>query len=267
MGDSLRAVILGIIEGLTEFLPVSSTGHMILAMSAMGIDGEKDPWSSFLYVIQIGAILAVVVYFFQPLRQQLLHRPDRGWSNHMLTKLAVGTLPAVVIGLPLNDIAEKYLEKPMPVTLAQIGGAIVMVLIERRHRGDTGPGVEAITLRQALWVGLGQCVAIIPGTSRSMATIMGGLLVGMSRRAAAEFSFYLAIPTLLGAGLLRAFKHRHALMGANALTLAIGFGVAFIVAWIVVAAFMAYIRTRPLWPFAIYRVLLGLFLIGWFVLS
>ncbi len=266
MGDSLRAIILGIIEGLTEFLPVSSTGHMILAMPSLGINGEAEPWSSFLYFIQIGAILAVVVYFFRPLWRQVVHRPLNGWSNHLLTKLIVGTLPAVVIGLPLDKIAEKYLEKPTPVAIALILGAFVMIFIERRHRGESGPGVEQVTLRQALFIGLAQCVSIIPGTSRSMATIMGGLWVGLSRAAAAEFSFYLAIPTLLGAGLLRTYKHRHALMGANSITLGIGFVVSFLVAWGVVAAFMHYIRTKPLWPFAIYRILLGLVVLGWFLI-
>ncbi len=264
MGDSLRAVILGIIEGLTEFLPVSSTGHMIVAMPAMGIDGEAEPWSSFLYFIQIGAILAVVGYFFRPLWRQVMHRPLNGWSNHMLTKIVVGTLPAVVIGLPLDKIAEKYLEKPTPVAVALILGALVMVWIERRHRGEAGPGVEQVTLRQALVIGFAQCVSIIPGTSRSMATIMGGLCMGLSRKAAVEFSFYLSIPTLLGAGILRTFKHRHAMGGEHAMTLGIGFAVSFVVAWVVIAAFMHYIRTRPLWPFAIYRVLLGLVVLGWY---
>ncbi len=265
MGDNLRAVILGIIEGLTEFLPVSSTGHMVLAMPMLGIDGEQEPWPAFLYFIQTGAILAVLIYFFRTLVRQVFSMPSRGWKDHIFTKLFLAILPAVVIGLPLNDIAEKYLEKPVPVAMALIIGGGLMVLIERRYRKTTGPTVEQITLRQALYIGLAQCVAIIPGTSRSMATIMGGLMVGLPGAVAAEFSFYLAIPTLLGAGLLRVIKHREALTGEHASVMSIGFAVSFLVAWAVVAAFMRYIQTRPLWPFAIYRAILGLAVLAWYL--
>lgn len=265
MTDTIRAVVLGIIEGLTEFLPVSSTGHMVLAMPMLGIDGEHEPWPAFLYFIQTGAILAVLIYFFRTLVRQVFTMPTRGWQDHILTKLFLAILPAIVIGMPLNDIAEKYLEKPMPVAMALIVGGALMVVIERRYRRPTGPTIEQVSLRQALYVGLAQCVAIIPGTSRSMATIMGGLMAGMPGAVAAEFSFYLAIPTLLGAGLLRVIKHREALTGDHATIMLIGFAVSFVVAWAVVAAFMRYIQTRPLWPFAIYRAVLGVAVLGWYL--
>ena len=267
MGDTLRAVILGIIEGLTEFLPVSSTGHMIVAMPGLGIDGEAAPWPTFLYFIQTGAILAVVIYFFRPLLRECLTKPPEGWRNHLFSKLVIAMIPAAVIGIPLNDVAEAYLEKPIPVAVALIVGGVAMIWLERQYRRTTGPQVSEITIRQAFLVGLAQCVAIIPGTSRSMATIMGGLVVGMTGAVAAQFSFYLAIPTLLGAGILRIYKHREALTGEHAQVMLIGFGVSFIVAWGVVAVFMRYIQTKPLWPFAIYRFLLGATVLIWFLLS
>lgn len=262
MPNWLQAAILGVIEGLTEFLPVSSTGHMILAMPLLGIDGAQDPWPAFLYFIQIGAILAVVIYFFRTLLRQALTRPTHGLRDHIFTKIVAGMAPAAVVGLPLNDLAEQYLETPIPVAIALILGAAAMVLIERRFRRTEGPSIEGVTLRQAFLVGLCQCVAIIPGTSRAMATIMGGLAVGMKPAVAAEFSFYLAIPTLLGAGVVRIAKHREALTADHLGLLAVGFGVSFVVAWIVVAGFMRYIQTRPLWPFAVYRVALGAAVFG-----
>lgn len=266
MGDSLRAAILGIVEGLTEFLPVSSTGHMILAMPLLGVDGASDPWPSFLYFIQIGAIFAVILYFLPALVRQIATRPAGGVGDHLLTKLLVAMAPSAVIGLSFDDVAEKYLERPVPVAAALIVGGGVMIWIERRYRKTTGPSIEQVTLRQAFFVGLAQCVAIIPGTSRAMATIMGGLVVGMPGATAAEFSFYLAIPTLCGAGLLRIVKHREALTGDHLETMAVGFMLSFLVAWAVVAAFMKYIRTRPLWPFAVYRIGLGVVVLAWLAL-
>jgi len=200
VSEILQAVILGIIEGLTEFLPVSSTGHMLLAMGPLDIDPQAQLWRAFLYFIQIGAILAVVVYFWRKLWRQTFSRPDGGMKNHIIVKLVVGMLPAAAIGIPLNDLADEYLGTPVPMAVALIVGAVVMVLIERRYRRETGPKIEDVSLGQAFGVGLAQCVSIIPGTSRSMATIMGGLMVGLPASTAAEFSFYLAIPTICGRG-------------------------------------------------------------------
>lgn len=259
MGDAAKAVILGIIEGLTEFLPVSSTGHLILAMRWLDIDGNAPLWKAFLYFIQIGAILAVVIYFFRGLVRQILSPAALGWRNHVLTKVCVGALPGAVVGLALNDVMEEHLEKEIPVAVALIAGAMAMVWIERRYRRSDGPGIEQVTLRQALFIGLAQCIAIIPGTSRSMATIMGGLAVGLPAATAAQFSFYLAIPTLCGAGLLRVVNHREAILsGGHIDVMFIGFAVSFLVAWLAVAGFMRYIQTRSLIPFAVYRILLGL---------
>jgi undecaprenyl-diphosphatase len=263
VSDLVRAIVLGIIEGLTEFLPVSSTGHLILAMPWLGIDEKLPPWPVFLYFIQIGAILAVVVYFWRRLWRQVLSRPTAGWGSHIITKLLVAMLPTAVVGLKLNEIMEKYLEKPLPVALALIVGAGVMVWIERRYRRSSPMKIEEVNLKQAFAVGVAQCVSIIPGTSRAMATIMGGMLFGLSPAVAAEFSFYLAIPTLCGAGMVRIIKHRAELTSQSAAVLGLGFWVSFVVALLVVAAFMRYVQTRRLWPFAVYRVALGLLVLGW----
>lgn len=266
MGDLWQAVILGVIEGLTEFLPVSSTGHMIIAMPWLGADSTAPPWPAFLYFIQIGAIAAVVLYFWRRLWRQVLHRPVGGWHNHLIVKLFVGVLPAVVVGIPLDDLAEKYLEKPLPVAVALVLGAILMVLIERRTQRKPGPSIEQVSLRHAALIGLAQCVSIVPGTSRAMATIFGGMLVGLPRATAVEFSFYLAIPTLCGAGMYRLAKVASSLSRSDATLMAVGFVVSFVVAWAVIAGFMRYVQTRAMYPFAVYRVLLGLIVLGWWLL-
>ena len=263
MHDGIKALILGVIEGLTEFLPVSSTGHMVIAMPWLGVDGQLPLWKVFLYFIQIGAIGAVVLYFWRRLWTRIMVRPTRGWGKHLATKIFVAALPAAVIGYPLDKVMEKYLENPLTVAIALIVGAAAMVWIERRYRTDKPITIDDVSLKQALLVGLSQCVACIPGTSRAMATIMGGLIVGLPASVAAEFSFYLAIPTLCGAGALRILKHRHDIHGDQFAILGMGFAVSFVVALLVVAAFMRYIQTRKLWPFAVYRVALGVAVLAW----
>ena len=264
MGEGLQAVILGIIEGLTEFLPVSSTGHMIIAMPLLGVNGEIPQWKVFLYFIQIGAILAVILYFWRRLWNQLLTRSPGGWRAHFATKIVVAAIPAAAIGFPLDKLLER-IESPLTVAITLILGAGVMVWIERRANSGRTATIDDISLKQAFLIGLSQCVAAIPGTSRAMATIMGGLVVGLRAPVAAEFSFYLAIPTLFGAGLLRLIKYREAINGQSAAVLGLGFSVAFFVALLVIAAFMNYIQTRKLWPFAVYRVVLGVAVLLWFV--
>ncbi len=259
----LDVIILGLVEGLTEFLPISSTGHLILVERWLGVDSSSGFWATFRYFIQIGAILAVVVYFARPILRQICTVPRGDFKDHLLFKLVIGVLPAVVFGLWLDKVAEKYLEWSLPVAAALIVGAGLMIWIERRFRRETGPTIEQVTWKQSLLIGLAQCVAIIPGTSRAMATIMGGLMVGLPAATAAEFSFYLAIPTLCGAGLLRLVKHRHEIFAGDAVLLIVGFAVAFVVALITVAGFMRYIQTRKLKPFAYYRVVLGLIVL-WF---
>jgi len=263
MSDILRALVLGVIEGLTEFLPISSTGHMILAMPVLGVAPERPPWPAFLYFIQIGAILAVLLYFGRRLLRRVFRRPTGGIGNHLVTKLVVATLPAAAVGLPLNDWVEAHLETPVVVAAALVLGAGVMEWIERRAHPAAEVSLDSITLRQALLIGLAQCVSIIPGTSRAMATIMGGILVGLPAAVATEFSFYLAIPTLLGAGMLKVFKHARDLHGPETALLAIGFVTAFVTALVVVGAFLRFVQARRLRPFAVYRVILGVAVLAW----
>lgn len=257
MNDILKSALLGIVEGITEFLPISSTGHMLLVEPLLGIDAEAPPWKAFLYFIQIGAILAVIVHFRKPLTAELGARPAAGWTNHLGVKLAVAFLPAAIVGKLFHDVLEAHLEKPLPIAVALILGAVAMEWIERGHRGGTTHDTHAITLRQAFLIGIAQCVSMVPGTSRSMVTIMGGLLVGLSPAAAATFSFYLAIPTLIAAGGYSLNKHRDTLNADHATMLAVGFVTAFIVALVVVESFMQFVRERRLRPFAVYRVVLG----------
>lgn len=262
MIDVLKAVVLGVIEGLTEFLPVSSTGHMILAMPLLGIDETQQPWKAFLFFVQIGAIVAVIVYFGRSLVHDLLGDFHRPWRDRLIVKLAAAFLPAAVIGKLFNDAMERYLEHPLPVAIALIVGAGVMEWIERGHREGPTERIDAVTLRQAVLIGLAQCVSMIPGTSRAMATIFGGLLVGLRPVVAARFSFYLAIPTLCAAGAYRLLKHRDELRPEDASVLGVGFATAFVVAMLVVDGFMQYIARRRMRPFAVYRAALGVAVIG-----
>ena len=264
MNEAVKAVVLGIIEGLTEFLPVSSTGHMILASPALQVDLEEPVWKSFLYFIQIGAILAVVVYSWRHLWRLTFHPPAGGTGNHIAVKLAVAFLPAAVFGLLLSDVLERSLEKSVPVAIALIVGALLIELVERKFRRPVATTVEAITLRQAFLVGCFQCLALVPGVSRSGATIMGGLVVGLSAPAATEFSFFLAIPTIVAAGSYSLYKHHDALNADHALTLAVGFVVSFFVAWAVVAWFLRYVRSHSFRIFVVYRIILGLVVLSWY---
>jgi len=258
MNDTIRAVILGIIEGLTEFIPVSSTGHLIVAMPWLNIEPADRPlWDVFLYFVQIGAILAVMLYFQRPLRRMLFQPLDGRFADHLAVKLIVAFVPSAVVGVLLNDLMEKYLESDVPVAIALIAGAGLMEWIERGRREGPTEEIEQITLRQSLLIGVAQCVSIVPGTSRSMATIMGGLLVGLRPAVAAEFSFFLAIPTLVAAGGYRLFKHADQLHMEHAQTLAVGFVTALAVAWLVVDLFMRFVRRHRLRVFAVYRVVLG----------
>ncbi len=263
-------MILGVIEGLTEFLPVSSTGHMILAKPWLDIPdtGPQAPkWAVFLFVSQIGAILAVVLYFWRDLWSHC-RLPDKGrWANHLFVKLGVALAPSVVAGLALNDVMEEHLETgwfaPYAVGGALIVGAVVMELLDRNFRRVFRMSLDAISMRQALFIGLAQCISLWPGTSRAMATILGGMLVGLPVGLAARFSFLLAIPTMLLAGGYRLFSHRDDLSRDGLFDIILGTLTAFVVALVVVAAFMQYIRSHRFTPFAVYRLLLGIAVLWW----
>lgn len=261
MDQTLTAVLLGIVEGLTEFIPVSSTGHLILASELFGYDAET--WKVFNVVIQLGAILAVVVQYwrtFWAVGKGLL-RLDK-MSLAFVRNVLIAFLPSVVLGLAFKKQIDFMLESPMVVGWALIAGGIAILVIERGAKPGPASGVAQLPARQALGVGLFQCVAMIPGVSRSGATIMGALLMGVERRTAAEFSFFLAVPTMMGATTLELWGARHDLaggMGSVGWTeIAIGFTVAFVVALAVIKAFVAYVSRSGFAPFAWYRIAAGI---------
>jgi len=258
MLDIWRAVILGVVEGLTEFLPVSSTGHMILVMPWIGVADDDKFWNDvFNFFIQSGAILAVVIFFWRRLWGLTFHPGEKKWHEHILFKLFVAMLPAGVLGVLFDDFMKEKLMTPSVVACALIVGGVAIIAIEKfvRHPRMTDAGL--IPLWVAFLIGLIQCLAMIPGTSRSGATIMGALVLGLTPAAAAEFSFFLAIPTLVGASALSLLKGLDKIESGQYVPLAVGFVVSFIVAWLVVKMFMRFIQHHRFTSFAIYRVVLG----------
>jgi len=266
MNEIFIAVILGIVEGLTEFLPVSSTGHLILVGSWLNFTGEKA--NAFQIFIQLGAILAVVGYFRQRLGRvlkALLGKPDAenlsplqpAEARRFFIGVILAFIPAAVMGLLFDDAIDAILFKPQPVAAALIIGGVAILLIEQFRPAVKTEVAESISLSQALWIGVAQCAALIPGMSRSASTIMGGLLVGMNHAAAAEFSFFLSIPTLAAASLYKLFKVIDLLSVDDVAVFATGFVVSMIVAWIVIAGFMAFIKRHSFTVFAWYRIIFG----------
>jgi undecaprenyl-diphosphatase len=256
----LIAALLGLVEGLTEYLPVSSTGHLILAGKLLGVEGETS--KSFEIVIQLGAILAVVVHYRTLLAERIAGLADRRpESLRLFGALFIAFLPAAVVGLAFRKAIKAHLFNPASVAGALIVGGVIMIVVEavRRKRGLHGlDGLEHVTARRALLIGLGQCVSLWPGSSRSMCTIVAGQLTGLSTATAAEFSFLLALPTLGAATLYELVKARHELLVGGVTDLVIGLVVSFLVAWAVIAAFLAYLKRRGLTLFGVYRILAGL---------
>jgi undecaprenyl-diphosphatase len=254
------ALLLGMVEGLTEFLPISSTGHLILLSEWLGHQGEGA--DSFNIVIQLGAMGAVLVHYRELLRARLrgLFRSEQA-SKQFVVALALGFLPTAVAGLAFRKVVKKYLFGPLPVAVALFVGGIVMIALDRhRHRrGDLGrDGLEHITPRQAWVIGLGQCLALWPGASRSMCTILTGQGVGLSTGTAAEFSFLLGLPTLGAATVYEAWKARDSLLSQVGLgNMAVGLATSFFVAWAVIASFLPFVRRRGLEPFGYYRIALA----------
>jgi undecaprenyl-diphosphatase len=256
----LIAIILGIVEGVTEFLPVSSTGHLILATELLGFDAEK--WAAFNVIIQLGAILAIVILYwrtFWAVIEGLLHNNAMSWR--FVRNVVIAFLPAAVLGFLLIKHIEALLGDPKVVAVALILGGIAILVIERLAKRSDVVGVAEMPLRTAVGVGVAQCLAMIPGVSRSGATIMGALSLGVERRTAAEFSFFLAIPTMLGSTTLEVLRHRQDIMaGAHGVgfgLVAVGFVVSFLVALVVVRAFVHYISRHGFAPFAWYRIIVG----------
>lgn len=257
----VTAVLLGIVEGLTEFIPVSSTGHLILATEIFGYDAAT--WKVFNVVIQLGAILAVLVQYwrtFWAVGLGLLKLEPI--SFRFLRNILLGFLPSAVIGLALKKHIDVMLGSPMIVGWALLVGGVAILAIERWAKPGPPTGVAQLPASKALGVGFIQCISMIPGVSRSGATIMGALAMGIERRAAAEFSFFLAVPTMLGATTLELWDNRAALAGGLGpvgwTEIGIGFVVAFVVALAVIKAFVAYVSRAGFSPFAWYRIAAGI---------
>jgi undecaprenyl-diphosphatase len=262
----LIAIILGIVEGVTEFLPVSSTGHLILATELLGFDAGK--WEAFNVIIQLGAILAIVVLYwrtFWAVLEGLLRRDPV--SLRFVRNVLIGFLPSAVLGFILIKHIEALLGNARIVAIAFIVGGVAILVVEKLARRSQEAGVAELPVKTAIGIGIAQCLAMIPGVSRSGATIMGALSLGVERRTAAEFSFFLAVPTMIGATTLELAKHHQEIMaGASGVgfgTIAVGFVVAFIVALVVVRVFVHYISRHGFAPFAWYRIVAGIAALAW----
>ncbi|MDR1473401.1 MAG: undecaprenyl-diphosphate phosphatase [Lactobacillales bacterium] len=273
-GNVLKAIILGIIQGITEWLPISSTGHMILVDEFIKLNESKVFMNMFEVVIQLGSILAVVVLYFHklnPFSSRKKHEEKQDtWS--LWLKVFIAIIPSVIIGLKVDDWLDAHMHKFFSVALLLIIYGIAFIVIERIHKNKSTKinQLKDLTIPVVLAIGFFQVLALIPGTSRSGATILGGIIFGCSRFIAAEFSFFLAVPTMFGASGLKIFKF---LIKGNAFTvnqlviLAVGSFVAFIVSVIVIKFLMRYIQTKDFQPFGWYRIVLGIVLIGYVLLS
>ncbi len=253
----VKAAIMGIVEGLTEFLPVSSTGHLILAGSLLGFTGDKV--KVFEIAIQTGAIFAIVLIYWSKLRGTVATLGTSSQSRRFVLNVFIAFLPAVVLGLLFGKVIKAHLFTPVVVATTFILGGLVILWVERRQQPPVRVhSVDDMTLLDALKVGLVQCVALVPGTSRSGATIIGGMLFGLSRKAATEFTFFLAIPTLIGAGAYSLIKERDLLSVADVPLFAIGLVFAFLSAWVCVRWLVRYVSTHDFVPFAWYRIGFGI---------
>ena len=256
--DWLYSIILGIVEGLTEFLPVSSTGHLIVAGDLLKVPWPKSSLSTFEVVIQGGAILAVVVYYWRDLVRQAQDISFDKGVQRMWLGILVACIPAVILGALFGSKIKAALFNPSVVAWALIVGGVLMYLIELRPRAVSTRKLEEISLPQAITVGVVQCIALLwPGFSRSASSILGGMLTGLDRPTATKFSFYLGIPVLGGATLLDFVKHRSDLGTAGLINVGIGFVTSFIVAYFVIGWLLRFVSTHDFKGFAIYRVIIG----------
>ena len=255
-----KAAVMGIVEGLTEFLPISSTGHLILAGALLGLDDAKG--KVFDIAIQTGAILAVIIVYWQKIRDTIVSLPTQRQAKRFAANVLVAFFPAVVLGLLFGKAIKAHLFTPVVVASAFIVGGFIILWAEKRHaRAATAPrirDVDDMSGLDALKVGLVQCLAMIPGTSRSGATIIGGMLLGLSRKAATDFSFFLAIPTLIGAGAYSLYKERALLTMADLPMFAVGLLFSFVSAWLCIRWLLRYIASHTFVGFAWYRIAFGI---------
>lgn len=284
--DLLKVLILSIVEGVTEFLPVSSTGHLILVNQFVKLEPEGFS-NAFNVIIQLGAILSVVVLYFERLnpwtksnirlpknyddlnRQSkayfILTHPDKKTINLWL-KVIVGVLPAMVLGLLFDDLIDAYLFNPMTVAAMLFLWGLIIIFVEKLNKNIKYESLADVPYTTILMIGFFQCLAMVPGTSRSAATIIGAMVLGLSRPAAAEFSFFLAIPTMLGATLLKLVKNLGGFSGYEWILILIGMVLSFIVAFVVIKKFLAYVKKHDFIPFGIYRIILAAVVFIYFII-
>lgn len=257
----LKSIIMGIVEGVTEFLPISSTGHLILVGDLINFKGEFA--KMFSIVIQLGAILAVVFLYWDKIWNSLKNLMPGRWGFKLWLNIVVAALPSAVLGILFNDYIDEHLFGAATVIPALILGGILMIIIENKYRKRKGiEDIDNINLTQAFAIGCFQCLALWPGMSRSASTIMGAWIFGLSSVAAAEFSFFLAIPTMIGATGLTLVKRGLTITNTNEIiALGVGFIVSFIVAYIVIEKFISFLQKRPMRVFAVYRIFIGIVLL------
>lgn len=260
---AFQALLLGIVEGLTEFLPISSTGHQIIVADLIGFGGER--FEAFNIIIQLGAILAVVWEYRRKVLDIVVGLPRQRSAQRFTLNLLVAFLPAVVLGVAFADLIHHYLFNPITVATALVIGGVIMLWAEHRQHRTEADTVDEMTWKHALKVGCAQCLALIPGTSRSGATIIGGLVFGLSRKAATEFSFFLAMPTMVGAAVYSGYKYRHLFQPADLPVFALGFVVSFIFAMLAVRALLKFIASHSYAVFAWYRIGFGLLILATWV--
>ena len=260
---AFQALLLGIVEGLTEFLPISSTGHQIIVADLIGFGGER--FEAFNIIIQLGAILAVVWEYRRKVFDIVVGLPRQRSAQRFTLNLLVAFLPAVVLGVAFADLIHHYLFNPITVATALVIGGVIMLWAERRQHTIEVDTVDEMTWKHALKVGCAQCLALVPGTSRSGATIIGGLVFGLSRKAATEFSFFLAMPTMVGAAVYSGYKYRDLFQPADLPVFALGFVVSFVFAMLAVRALLKFIASHSYAVFAWYRIGFGLLILATWV--
>lgn len=267
----LKVVILGIVEGITEWLPISSTGHMILVNEFIKLNVTEEFWEMFQVVIQLGAILAVIVLYFNKLNPFALKKSSEEkkdtWT--LWFKVLVAVLPAAAIGLPFDDAIDKLFYNYQTVAVMLIVYGVLFILVEKWNKGKEASTTDlnAITYKTALFIGIFQVLALIPGTSRSGATIIGAMLIGCSRYVAAEFTFFLAIPVMFGASLLKLLKFGFAFRATEVMILVVGMVTAFVVSVLAIKFLMGYIKKNDFKVFGYYRIVLGVLVLGYFMLA
>ncbi|AOE85943.1 undecaprenyl-diphosphate phosphatase [Pseudomonas sp. TCU-HL1] len=257
---ALQVIILGIVEGLTEFLPISSTGHQIVVADLLGFTGERA--IAFNIIIQLAAILAVVWEYRRKIFDVVVGLPTQRSAQRFTVNLLVAFFPAVILGVAFADLIHHYLFNPITVASALVVGGVIMLWAEQRPHQVQAEAVDDMSWRHALKVGCCQCLALVPGTSRSGATIIGGLLFGLSRKAATEFSFFLAMPTMVGAAVYSGYKYRDLFQPSDLPVFALGFVVSFIFAMIAVRSLLKFIGSHSYAAFAWYRIGFGLLILA-----